>query len=234
LYIGRGSDGFDVASLRQGDILEGVPFPLMDHGKINVLGSVAQDRDYNALPPLSAKTHQHRDDREWVTAVIPVRFGFCTVLSNCCDLEPREGRIQAPVLTLARLRPIPNDIKSNQALFDSLKANKDPRDGNDPGYIDFFYLETHALLQNQDWRVHYNQVVTLPTSDITHLLRKKILQLDDRTRMKFKIKLGFTLMRTNEDELNAGLENPWLEAQAAQPAQVDAVAVAAPQEPQAG
>lgn len=219
MYIRRDSDGFDVASLRQGDILEGVPFPLMDHGKINVLGSVAQDQDYNSLPPLSAKTHQHRDDREWVTAVIPVRFGFCAVLSNCCDLEPREGRIQAPVLTLARLRPIPNDIRSTPALFESLKANKDPRDRNDPGYIDFFYFEPHALLQNQDWRVHYNQVVTLPTTDITLLLRKKILQLDDRTRMKFKIKLGFTLMRANDDELIAGLENPWQTVPGPAPAQ---------------
>jgi hypothetical protein len=31
--------------------------------------------------------------------------------------------------------------------------------------------------------------------------------------MKFKIKLGFTLMRANEDELQAGLENPWQEEQ---------------------
>jgi hypothetical protein len=29
--------------------------------------------------------------------------------------------------------------------------------------------------------------------------------------MKFKIKLGFTLMRVNDDERRAGLENPWQE-----------------------
>jgi hypothetical protein len=68
------------------------------------------------------------------------------------------------------------------------------------------------MLQGQDWRVHYNQIVTIPTSDITVLLRKKLLQIDDRTRVKFKIKLGFTLMRLSEDELGAGLENPWNEA----------------------
>jgi hypothetical protein len=54
--------------------------------------------------------------------------------------------------------------------------------------------------------------VTLPTPTIANfLLRKKILQLDDRARMKFKIKLGFTLMRVNDDERRAGLENPWQE-----------------------
>jgi hypothetical protein len=61
--------------------------------------------------------------------------------------------------------------------------------------------------------VHYNQVTTLPTATVANvLLRKKLLQLDDRTRMKFKIKLGFTLMRVNDDERRLGLENPWQEA----------------------
>jgi hypothetical protein len=213
LYIVRGAEGFDLATLRQGDILEGIPFPLMDHRTIQLLGNVEVDEEFNALPPITAKTHKWREDTEWLTAVVPVRFGFCIVLSNCCDLEPREGKIAAPVFTLARLHPIPENLRNSAELFNSLKANKDPRDPNDPGYIDFFYLEPHELLQGRDWRVHYNQVTTLPTSTIgMFLLRKKILQLDDRTRMKFKIKLGFTLMRVNEEERRLGLEDPWQEA----------------------
>jgi hypothetical protein len=211
LYIVRGAEGFDIASLRQGDILEGVPFPLMDHGKMQVLGAISQDRDFNAIPVISPKTHQHRDDREWVTAIAPVRFGFCAVLSNCCDLEPRDGKVLAHAVVLARLRPIPNDIRNNAEWFGSLRANKDPRDRQNAGYIEWFYLEPHELLMGQDWRVHFSQVVALPTTDITLLLRKKILQLDDRTRMKFKIKLGFTFMRDNEDERVAGLLDPWQE-----------------------
>lgn len=214
MYIARGTDGFDVATLRQGDILEGVPFPLIDHRTVQLLGTIHLDRDFNALPQIEAKTHKQRQDSEWLTAQIPVRFGFCIVLSNCCDLEPHEGNIPAPVFTLARLHPIPENLRSNPDLFNSLKANKDPRDPNDPGYIDFFYLEPHVLLLGRDWRVHYNQVTTLPTATIpTFLLRKKILQLDDRTRMKFKIKLGFTLMRVNDEERRLGLENPWQDSQ---------------------
>jgi hypothetical protein len=210
LYIIRGDDGFDVATLRQGDILEGVPFPLIDHKTMQLLGTIRLDEDFNAVPQISPHTHKQRQDSEWLTAHVPVRFGFCIVLSNCCDLEPRDGKIPAPVFTLARLHPIPENIRNNADLFNSLVANKDPRDPNDPGYIDFFYLEPHELLQGGDWRVHYNQVTTLPTASIsTFLLRKKILQLDDRTRMKFKIKLGFTLMRVNDDERIAGLEDPW-------------------------
>jgi hypothetical protein len=180
---------------------------------MQVLGTVAQDQDFNTLPPISATTRQHRDDRQWTTGVAPIRFGFCAVLSNCCDLEPRNGKVQTQAVNLARLRPITIDIRNTPERFNSLIANKDPRDSENPGYIEYFYLEPHELLQGQDWKVHYNQVVTLPTTDITILLRKKILQLDDRSRVKFKVKLGFMLMRINEAERKLGLENPWEEQQ---------------------
>jgi hypothetical protein len=36
--------------------------------------------------------------------------------------------------------------------------------------------------------------------------------------MKFKIKLGYTLFRTNAEEEAAGLENPWQEPQDAKQA----------------
>ncbi|MGA7886521.1 MAG: hypothetical protein WCA44_12325 [Acidobacteriaceae bacterium] len=219
MYIARGDGQFDVASLRQGDILEGVPFPLIDPADLHMLGAAQFDREFTEVPELRAVKHVHRKDPEWVKALLPIRFGFCIVLSNCCDLEPHDGgNISAPVFTMARLHPIPLDIVNSAELYESLKANKDPRDPADPGYIDYFYLEPHAKLQNREWRVHFNQVVTLPTKAIgTILMQKKILQLDDRTRVKFKIKLGFTLMRINEGERASGLEDPWKET-ADQPA----------------
>jgi hypothetical protein len=211
LYLIRGAETFDLTSLRQADVLAGIPFPLLSRAEIHILGAMADVYDYAALPTISAKTRTHRGDAEWVTIQVPARFGLCAVLSNCCDLEPRGGGVQTPVVVLARLREIPPDIRRDPERFDSLKANKDPRT-DDPGYIDYFYLESHEQLQGQDWMVHYNQVVTIPTTDITLLLQKKVIQLDDRTRMKFKIKLAFTLGRPNEDELDAGLEDPWQEA----------------------
>jgi len=113
------------------------------------------------------------------------------------------------MVTLARLRPISNDIRKDPERLTSLRANKDPRDQVDHGYIDYFYMEPHQLLQDTDWNVEFAQVVSIPASDIDLMLRKKILQIDDRTRVKFKIKLAFTLGRTNDDE--EGLENPWQE-----------------------
>jgi hypothetical protein len=217
LYLIRGTEGFDEVALRQGDILTAIPYPLLESNRMHLLAEVTQDLDATGVPNISSKTHDHRGESGWVTIQVPAKFCFCAVLSNCCDLEPRRGNVRAPAVTLARLRLIPNDLRAAVERFASLRANKDPRDPNDPGYIDYFYLEPHELLQAQDWSVHYGQVVTVPTTDITLLLRKKILQLDDRTRMKFKIKLAFTLGRSNDDELNAGLENPWQESQAPQP-----------------
>ena len=210
MYIARGENGFDYGSLRQGDVLEGVPFSLLDVRTLQLIGTICPNHDYNSIPIIDVKTHEQRQDREWATAIAPVRFGFCIVLSNCCDLEVRENRIAAPVFTLARIRTIPQGVRNNTENFESLRANKDPRDPENPGYIDYFYLNPHPLLNGADWRVHFNQVTTLPTDAIpTVLIRKKILQLDDRTRAKFKIKLGFTYARMNDGELNAGLENPW-------------------------
>jgi hypothetical protein len=219
VYILRGDDAFDGVSLRQGDILAGIPFPLMDSTRMRLLGTVAPVYNYAALPQISVTTHEYRADPDWVTIQVPVRFCSCAVLSNCCDLEARNGgRPQAVGVNLARLRPISGDIRNDAARFQSLRANKDPRT-DDPGYIDYYYLEAHELLGNQDWRVHYSQVVTIPITEINLLLQKKIIQLDDRTRMKFKIKLAFTLGRSNEEEIQAGLENPWAEqAQDAQAA----------------
>lgn len=215
MYLVHGAAGFNDAVLRQGDVLAGIPYPLLEHSKTHVLGEIAENYDYAGLPSISPKTHDHRGEGGWVSIQIPARFCFCAVLSNCCDLEPHGGNIRAHAVTLARLRTISNDIRNSPVRFNSLKANKDPRDPEDPGYIDYFYLEPHALLQGQDWSVNYSQIVTLPTTDIALLLRKKIIQLDDRTRMKFKIKLAFTLGRVNDDEIAAGLENPWAEPAAA-------------------
>jgi hypothetical protein len=211
LYLMRGTEGYDEASLRQGDILAGVPFPLLEHAKTHVLGGIAREYDYVGLPAISPKTHEHRTDKGWVTVQIPARFGFCAVLSNCCDLELRNGQVQAYAVTLARLRPVSDEIRNDPVRFASLSANRDPRDTKNPGYIPFFYLEPHNLLEGQDWNVHYNQVVTVPTSDFALLLRKKRLQMGDRARVKFKIKLAYAYGRINDDEEKAGLENPWQE-----------------------
>lgn len=119
-----------------------------------------------------------------------------------------------PTLSLARLRPIPDDLRNNVENFASLRANRDTSQEGVVGYKEFFYLEPHALIDGQDWSIHFNQTVTLPTSDINILLAKKILQMDDRTRAKFKTKLAYSVGKYTDEELAAGLDEPWNEAEA--------------------
>lgn len=213
MYIARGAPGFDAASLRQGDILAGIPFVLLEHAKTHVIARVLENYPFAGHPQLQCQLHSHRDDAEWVLVQALAKYGFCSVVSHCCDLEPRAGgRVVTPAINFARLKPVTADIRNNAARFASLTSNADPRNPAGPVYFDRFYLEAHPDLNNADWIVHYNQIVTIPVTpqDVAILLAKKALQLDDRTRAKFKIKLATSLGRLTDDEINAGLADPWL------------------------
>jgi hypothetical protein len=54
------------------------------------------------------------------------------------------------------------------------------------------------------------QIPLVPGTEYQDLLRRKTLQLLDRERVKFKIKLAGFLGRLTDEEVTAGLENPWL------------------------
>ena len=51
--------------------------------------------------------------------------------------------------------------------------------------------------------------MSVPSSEIARLLGKKLLQLDDRSRVKFKLKLGASFGRLTAEEERAGLTDPW-------------------------
>ncbi len=200
----------DMTCLRQGDVLKGIPFPLIRPQDLCVLGSVIDEgRSHSQAPTLVAATHKHRDDPYWLKAQMQVRLSFCAVLSQCCDLELKHGRFQMPAFAVARLVRIPKSILDSSEKLASLSANKDPRDPKDPGYINFFYMPLRASLENQEWIVDYNQTLCIPGSEFSAVLKKKILQMDDRSRMKFKIKLAASFGRPTDEEIAAGLENPW-------------------------
>jgi hypothetical protein len=212
LYIVRGAAGFEADVLRQGDILRQIPFPLLDHSQIRILGiAQAGGPEAAACPPIIGDVHTRYNDNQWVTIQVPARFGFFAVSSHCCELEPRNNRIRTPTMTLARLRLISDDVRNNAANFASLRANKDSSDPNDPGYKDLFYVEPHPALDNYDWAINFNQTITVPTLDAPYLLGRKVLQMDDRTRAKFKTKLAYSLGKYTDEEVAAGLDEPWNE-----------------------
>lgn len=198
----------DATCLRQGDILSDIVFPRLSSSEITILGRIVGSSS-TAVPNLLPVTNSHRNDPNWVVAQVPARLSFCAVLSQCCDLEPRNDRLLMPTFIVARLLPIPKNITADSQRLASLKNNKDPRVGTDPGYINLFYIPAHPLLDNSDWIVDYNQAICIPGLEFPAILSKKILQMEDSWRVKFKIKLAACLTRLTDNERTAGLENPW-------------------------
>jgi hypothetical protein len=207
-------DVVDKTSLRQGDILEGIPFPRLSSAEISLLGKIYEETSQPAVPKLSAVTSTHRDDSSWLVAQVPVRLSFCAIISQCCDLEPKNSQLRMPAFAVARLIPIPKSIGEDTQRLSSLRSNKDPRSGSDPGYINFFHIPKHDRLENKEWIVDYNQTVCIPGREFPSVLSKKILQMEDDWRVKFKIKLAICLARLTDEERSAGLENPWVGKQA--------------------
>jgi hypothetical protein len=204
------AEAADVTCLRQGDILEGIPFPRLSSAEISVLGRMSAEAMQPAVPKLAAVTNVHREDQNWLTAQIPVRLSFCAVITQCCDLELQNGQLRMPAFAVSRLIQIPKNIASDVQRLTSLRTNKDPRVGRDPGYINFFYIPPNPRLENKEWVVDYNQVTCLPGREFPAVLSRKILQMDDSSRVKFKIKLATCLARLTEEERGAGLEDPWI------------------------
>jgi hypothetical protein len=57
--------------------------------------------------------------------------------------------------------------------------------------------------------VDFRQISSYPSSELEFFLRNKALQMGDRERVKFKIKLAAYLARLTQEEESAGFENPW-------------------------
>ena len=65
----------DMSCLRQGDVLEHIPFPLLASQELSVLGRIAYYA--GSTPSLSAIARLHRDDPSWLTAQVPIRPSYC-------------------------------------------------------------------------------------------------------------------------------------------------------------
>jgi hypothetical protein len=76
--------------------------------------------------------------------------------------------------------------------------------------LNLFYIPQHERLNGKDWVIDYNQTTAIPGSEFPAILRRKILQMEDDWRVKFKIKLAACLTRLTDEEREAGLENPWV------------------------
>ena len=206
MYVSSGN--LDTNCLRQGDILDAVPFPIIDVDAA-VLGRIDAAGMQIPLPKIVTIPREHRAQQDCFTMQVKTRLSPGAVLSHCCELELRNGKCLLPMIAVARITPVRASIIAHAQKLASLRGNKDPRNPQDSGYLDYFYLEAHESFGGIENIVDFAQVSSIPGSEYSSLVGRKVLQLMDRERVKFKIKLAAYVGRLTDEEAAAGLENPW-------------------------
>jgi len=201
---------FNQSCLRQGDVLEAIPFPILDSRAISILGQLdeAKTKASFPVPQIATLLDNHRSDPNFFWGQVKMRLCHCAVTSHCCEVEARHEKLQVAAFSVARIIPVKSSITADGNKFESLKANKNPI-GGDPGYIDYFYFGSHEKLGSESWMVDYSQIISIPSTEYPSILRRKILQMENRDRVKFKIKLAAYLGRITDEEDSAGLRTPW-------------------------
>jgi len=200
----------DRGCLRQGDVIAAVPFPIVD-AESAVLGSIDEGSGVQTPhPKITTIAREHRKRNDCFTMQVKARLAPCAVVAHCCELELRDGKCLLPMISVARIVPVKESISRDEEKLASLRGNKDPRNPQDPGYLDYFYLEAANSIGGVECVVDFSQISSVPGTEYQNLIRGKVLQLLDRERVKFKIKLAAYLGRLTDDEATAGLENPWL------------------------
>ena len=207
MYVSAGS--LDTHCLRQGDILDAIPFPIIDVD-VAVLGKIDADAGIQIPhPKIVTIPREHRSQQDCFTMQVKTRLAPGAVISHCCELELRNGKCLLPTIAFARVVPVKASIVGQAEKLGSLRGNKDPRNQSDHGYLDYFYLAEHESIGGIERVVDFSQISSIPASEYSSLIGRKVLQLLDCERVKFKIKLAAYVGRLTDEEAAAGLENPW-------------------------
>jgi hypothetical protein len=195
----------DLTCLRQGDILANVPFPQVKAADTRFLGAASLE----TLGTLTFNAHAKIvRNLPMYTCQVETRLGFAAVISQCCDIAPRAGnRIEQPTIALARLTPIPASITGDPVALTDLRSNSDPRVPG-AGFLNLFHIRATQLTENRDWMVDFGQVFSIPSAEFPAILSRKVLEMDNDSRIRFKIRLSSSFARFTEDEI--ALDHPWL------------------------
>jgi hypothetical protein len=206
-------DSPDRSTLRQGDIISDVLFPLPRlNSSFTFLGRFRErvkDEVY-----LDALTETYNKNN-WLIAHVQSQFSYCAVLSQCCDVSISKDR-PPPSFVLCRMLPVPDALRRGD--FQTLRDNIDPygADVTQKPFFRLFYIEHEKGLAH-DFIVDYAQVMTVAWKDYDQMLQKKTLQMDDISRAKFRVKAGASLGRPAKEDVDAGLADPWSPVPASAP-----------------
>jgi len=155
--------------LRQGDIVYGIYFPQMLCSSIVLLGRsnpLASPSEHPALVPTSIQ----KGKGTTLTAQVEVVVVHAMVLSQCCDLEVREGKKRPgiPYIALSPLLDIPYPIKTDPDKLQQLRNNSNLLIEAERSFINLFHILEQPPLPDEKM-VDYNAIVSVPVSEYDYI-----------------------------------------------------------------
>jgi hypothetical protein len=193
----------DPTTLRQGDIIRDVVFPLARIGSSTVF--LGTHKEGAAESPTLAGITEQIGRSHYLVGQIHTVPSLCSVLSQCCDVDSNQDP-PPPSFVLCRVLPVPEGLRRSK-YFETAKANVDPY-GTDRPHYRLFYLGSLAGLPDE-YLADYGLCMTVAWRDYNHILKRKMLEMDDITRSKFRVKAGAYFGRPTPEELQAGIVDPW-------------------------
>lgn len=196
-----------MAELRQGDIIQGLFYPEISCSEISLLGKPANlftnetiSNGEEQLPNLIANLEKKgKQGLSGFTAQINVYYGFFIVISQCCNLARRDdGKPKSSAFVTAPLLDIPYNLNKDQEKFNIFKSNSLET------YISSFFVAQKFPIK-KDYLVDFNQIISFPRTQYDFLIKNKILQMNDKTRIQFKLKLMSHFGRATQEERDAGI-----------------------------
>jgi len=187
-------------SLRQGDVISNVFFPLTRPALLKYLATYWSGS--GADIKLEALIETPQGSRvKYVQSVSHGLVAHGSVISQCCDLDKRHPKAS---FSLCRLIPLDRHRYKN---LDALTTNIDPWGPENPHFQFFYYGAIKGL--EGEWLADFGLLMSLSWADYDLILRKKVEQLDDLSRNKYRVKVGAFFGRPTEEDRKAGLADPY-------------------------
>lgn len=187
-------------SLRQGDIIPNVFFPLTRPNLLKYIASYNSGSDIKiAVDPFIETPAGSR--RTYAQSICHGVVAHGAVISQCCDLDKKHPKTS---FSMCRLVPLDRPRYRN---LDALVNNIDPW-GPENSHFQFFYYGKIDGLEGE-YIADFALLTSLGWTDYDIMLAKKVHQLDDLNRNKFRVKVGAFFGRPMDEDRAAGLANPY-------------------------
>jgi hypothetical protein len=187
-------------SLRQGDIIANVFFPLARPASLKFLGTYASGSGTNIVLEPFVETPQG-SRKQYLQVISHGVVAHGAVLSQCCDLDTKHPKSSFSLCRLIAFE------RNRYKHVDALIGNIDPW-GSENVHYQFFYVGKIDGLEGE-YLADFALLTSCGWTDYEFILRKKVHQLDNLNRNKFRVKLGAFFGRPTDDDVKAGLGNPY-------------------------